>query len=66
MFCVQLASELLKSKLASRQLQFSELDTLITEFEEAAKLGTHMELGWQNSAYGGEDVFGKLKSCFWI
>jgi len=47
----KVASAALKAKLANRELQISELDALMKQFEEAANAGTHLELGWRNSTY---------------
>jgi len=50
------ASAALKAKLASRELEISELDALMKQFEEAANAGTHLDIGWRNSTYGASKI----------
>lgn len=41
----------LKKKFCSSQLTIEELDTLMQQFIDAAKMGTHEQYGWPNRAY---------------
>jgi carbonyl reductase 1 len=47
---------ILKKKLASDDLQVSELDALMKEFEETANAGTHGAHGWHSSTYSASKI----------
>ncbi|KYN04529.1 PREDICTED: carbonyl reductase [NADPH] 1-like [Cyphomyrmex costatus] len=47
----QITGGTLKKKLANPNLTETELDKIMHEFVNAAKSGTHLQVGWSNSAY---------------
>jgi len=55
-FLPHLPGEALKASIASDSLTEAQLDKIMADFVEAAKAGTHEQLGWKNSAYQASKV----------
>ncbi|KYM92777.1 Carbonyl reductase [NADPH] 1 [Atta colombica] len=52
----QITGDNLKKKLINPNLTETELDKIMHEFVDAAKSGTHLQVGWSDSAYAASKI----------